>query len=132
MLLQNSNEIKLPVLPKHWSTPNNIASFIMLYLSGVHFLKGFSLRCLIQLEKVTSWVTASLMLHEFRGSVMDTWLKWSWTEKPILTNRLFPVICWDTVTGHKLTVEREPLPFPKLRLLLGIGTDVTISGARTS
>lgn len=52
---------------------------------------------------------------------MDAGLKWSWTEKAILTNRPFPVVSWDTVTGHKLTVENGPLPFPKLWLPLCVG-----------
>lgn len=50
------------------------------------------------------------MLHEFRGSVMDAWLKWSLTEKHILTKRPFSVIYKDTMTSHKFTVERAPLP----------------------
>lgn len=65
-LLNNSNEIKFTVLAKLWSMPNDIASFIMLNHCTVNFLKGRPQWCLIQMEKVTSFVTASLMLHEFR------------------------------------------------------------------
>lgn len=73
------------------------------------FLGGFLLRFLIQVEKVTSWVTASLMLHEFRAPVMDAWSKWSLTENPILTKGRFSVICRDTAAGSGAAASKVPV-----------------------
>lgn len=111
---------------------NIIAAFIKPYLFRVYSPhRALTLRLrLIQTGKETSWVTASLMLHGFRSSVMDARLKWSWADKPILTNTHFPVICWDTVTGYKRTVENKPLPLTKLPLSMGSGSDVIVYGTR--
>lgn len=75
---------------------------------------GCSLLCLIQVDRVTSWVTACLMLHEFggfsNGCLVDAVPDRKKKKNPIQTKRRFPVVCTDSVTGHKLTMETAPLP----------------------
>ncbi len=106
--------------------PNNIASFIMLYLSRVHFLKRlFTLvphsdgesDQLGYCQFNVAWIQGFSNGH-LAEMVLD---RETHSDKQTFSSYLL---------GH--SDRPQTLPFPKLSLLLGMGTDVTVSGARTS
>lgn len=119
MLLNNSNEIKAP------SFGQSLVRAI--YYCFIHHAAPFP-ECIsskgslsdvsIQMEQMTSSLTASLMWHAFRNGC---WLKWSWTEKPILTNGPFPVFRRDTEVRSPPGVCGQSMPFPKVPSPVGHG-----------
>lgn len=92
--------------------------------------KGFSLWCLVRVEKVTSWVTASLMLHEFsNGRLAEMVLdRKTHSDKQTFSSHLL---------GHRGPLSAVTL-WPITALFLypvsswAWGNSVTVSGARTS
>lgn len=89
-----------PVLAKYQFTATHTASFVMRYLSAGHFRWGiFALVHFLHAERMTSWVTVSLMLHEFRN-FMKWILGWS---GPWLKN-----LYWHKVPFQPLASRHSP------------------------
>lgn len=114
MPLLNCNEIICPpVLAKHRFTATHTASFVMRYQSGGHFHGGvFALVHVPYAERMTSWATVSLMLHEFGD--LKRWIlgrSRAPREKPFLTQNPLSTICRHTFSSFKFTAESGLLPF---------------------